>query len=111
MSSTFWNESSVIFPDGTISQTWRGASSCFASARTVFAVEVTFGSNDFISTPCCSRRFVIPAPIRPSPTIPSCMSDVLQSNAHDAAAALLERGEVTRGLRADQAAEAEVAAG
>ena len=51
MSSSFWNVSSVIFPDGTISQTWRGASSCFASARSVFAVEPTFGSNVFISMP------------------------------------------------------------
>ena len=73
MSSSFWNVSSVTFPDGTISQMWRGASSCFASARSVFAVEPTFGSYVFSSCPCCSRRFVIPEPIRPRPTIPSCI--------------------------------------
>ena len=32
--------SSVIFPDGTIIQTCRGVSSCFASAPSVFAVDV-----------------------------------------------------------------------
>ena len=73
MPSSFWNVSSVIFPDGTISQTCRGGSSCFASARSVFAVEATFGSYDFISWPCCSSRSVIPEPIRPRPTMPSCI--------------------------------------
>ena len=63
----------MIFPDGTISQTCRGGSSCFASARSVFAVDSTFGSYVFISWPCCSSRFVIPEPIRPRPTIPSCI--------------------------------------
>ena len=36
--------SSVTLPDGTITQTWRGGSSCFASAPSVFAVDFTFGS-------------------------------------------------------------------
>ena len=35
---------SVILPDGTIIQTCRGGSSCFASAPRVLAVEATFGS-------------------------------------------------------------------
>ena len=65
--------SSVIFPDGTIIQTCRGASSCFASAPSVFAVDSTFGSYVFTSWPACCNRFVIPEPIRPRPTIPSCI--------------------------------------
>ena len=35
--------------------------------------------------PCSRRRSVIPAPMRPRPIIPSCISDVLQSDAHDRA--------------------------
>ena len=50
-----------------------GAASCFLSAPSVFAVDSTRGSYVFTSCPCCSRRFVIPPPIRPSPIIPSCI--------------------------------------
>ena len=51
-------------------------------------------------------------PIRPRPIIPSCISYSLSSvDPRDAAAALLERRVVARGLRADQPAEAERLAG
>ena len=71
--SSCWKVFSVISPAGIIIQTWRGASSCFFSAPSVFAVDATCGSYVFTSWPCCSMRFVIPLPIRPSPIIPSCI--------------------------------------
>src|SRR5438309_1156081 len=46
-------------------------------------------------------------PMRPRPIIPSSTSDLLQLDARDAAAALLQRLEIARRLRADQAREAE----
>src|SRR5919197_1648108 len=47
-------------------------------------------------------------PIRPRPIIPSCIClSLLEMDARDAAAALLQRREVARGLRADQLREAE----
>ena len=42
--ASFWKVCSVILPEGTIIQTCRGGSSCFASAPRVLAVEATFGS-------------------------------------------------------------------
>jgi hypothetical protein len=41
---SFWIVSSVIFPDGTITQTCRGGSSCFFNAARERAVDSTFGS-------------------------------------------------------------------
>src|SRR4029453_15246104 len=94
---------SVTAPEGTISQTWRGGSGCSPSSSNVSAVESTFGSYVFTSWPWTSRRRVIPEPIRPSPTIPSCTSHhLLESHPRDAAAALLQGGQVAGGLRADQ---------
>ena len=61
-------------PAGTISQTERGASSCCTSSSSEPAVrESTFGSNVLTSWPAALRRSVMFAPIRPRPTIPSCI--------------------------------------
>ena len=46
-------------------------------------------------------------PIRPRPIIPSCIYASSEVDARDAAAALLQRREVARRLRADQLPEAE----
>ena len=71
----------------------------------------TAGSYVFTSCPCSRRRSVIPLPMRPRPIIPSCIYVLLDVDARDAAAALLQRREVPGGLRADQPAEAERLAG
>jgi hypothetical protein len=66
--------SSVIFPAGTIIQSERGAASWSCSSSSVFAVDSTFGSYVFTSWPAARSRSVMFAPIRPSPTIPSCIA-------------------------------------
>ena len=50
-------------------------------------------------------------PMRPRPIIPSCIYDLLQSDARDPPAALLQRREVAGRLRADQLPEPERLAG
>src|SRR5437879_6187707 len=67
-----------------------------------------------MSWPCCWRRIVMLPPIRPSPIIPSCISGsphLVESQARDPAAALLQRLVVSGRLRAYQPRESEVAPG
>ena len=76
-----WNVFSVISPAGIIIHTCRGASSCFFSAPSVFAVDGTCGSYVLTSCPFSSSRFVIPLPMRPRPIIPSCISAPFRKSA------------------------------
>src|SRR3954469_16541065 len=62
------------------------------------------------SCPCSSSRFVMPLPMRPRPTMPSCIPAsplLLDVDTRDPAAALLERLEIACGLCADQLPEPE----
>src|SRR6266404_661371 len=109
MPSSCWNASSVIFPAGIISQNARGASSCVFSSSSEDAVRLsTAGSYVMTSCPCWRSRSVIPLPMRPSPIIPSCISSaLLEMDARDTAAALLQGFIVAGRLCANEPAEAE----
>src|SRR5581483_11458714 len=94
-------------PEGTISQNARGGSSWSRSSARVAAVESTRGSNVRTSWPRRSSLVAMLPPMRPSPIMPSCTSEILQPDAGHAPAPLAQRLEVARGLRPDQAREAE----
>ena len=73
--SSFWNVSSVIFPDGTIIQTCaRRVELLRERAAASSRSTSTFGSYVFIVVPGLLRAASSsPTPIRPRPTIPSCI--------------------------------------
>ena len=109
MPSSFWNVSSVISPEGTIIQTCRGASSCFASARERLRrrLDLRVVGLDLVPVPLEPLRHPGPHPAEADHA--QLHLDLLQSDSHDTPAPLLERREVAGRLRADQAPEAEVA--
>ena len=101
----------MISPDGTITQTWRGGSSCFASARSVFAVDSTVRVVGLHLVAVALEPPRHPGAHAAEADHPDLHRELLQSQSDAAPAALLERREVAGRLRADQAREAEIPAG
>src|SRR5947209_12948189 len=117
--------SSVGSPDGSISHTARGGSSAFTRASREPApsapsdasllTEWSLRSHATTSWPCCVRRSVMLAPMRPSPTIPIFIrtpfpfsTDLLQVvdlDAQDPPAVGLQALEVADGLGVDECSE------
>src|SRR5690606_39091162 len=70
----------VICPDGTITQTMRGAGMAAARAsRSATSVTSGFGSYPVTSMPAARNRVRMLLPIRPSPTSPMCMDAPLRA--------------------------------